>query len=52
MKRFRAILKDAVTVIGTGLVLFGIYSIYVPAAYIAGGGILLLLMQRTNREQK
>lgn len=43
MDIFRSIVKESVPVIGTGLVLYGIANIYKPAAYIAAGGVLLLL---------
>ena len=49
MHRLKSILKDGATLVGAGLVIYGAYSIYSPAAFILSGVSLLYLTSRMER---
>lgn len=36
-------LKDVFLFLGIGIVAFGLWQIYPPAAYIVGGGVIVIL---------
>ncbi|GJM23929.1 MAG: hypothetical protein DHS20C16_03440 [Phycisphaerae bacterium] len=51
MHRFRTITKDGLTIVGVSLFIYGVASIYAPAAFIVSGGVLLFVAYRMEREK-